>query len=154
MTDGTLASTIEYVGFNNTGNFVQSGGVNSASNTGSVIWLGYNSASSSGSYTISGGTVSPERIRMGYLGQGSITQTGGVVATSIALSIAYSNAANYTLTGGQLNAPNATMNVGTFAAGTFTQSSGGSVNVSTANIGADAGSSGTCSVKRRPVYDG
>ena len=145
MTGGSLASTTQYVGFNNTGNFVQSGGVNSSSNTGSLVWLGYNSASSSGSYTLSGGTLAPARIRMGDQGTGSFTQSGGVVAPSIALSIAYSNAANYTMTGGQINSPNGNLNVGTGANGTFTQS-GGSVNANALVVGFSAGSSGTCNM--------
>ena len=83
MTGGTLSSTPstnEYVGYNNTGSFVQSDGLNGLSDSGSVVWLGYNSASSSGSYTLTGGTVATSRIRMGNMGTGSFTQTGGVVA--------------------------------------------------------------------------
>ena len=145
MTGGTLASTIEYVGYNNTGNFVQSGGVVSTSNTGTLLWLGYNSASSSGSYTLSGGTLALERIRMGNLGTGNFVQTGGLVAPSIALSIAFSSAANYTLSGGQLSSPTCQLNVGTGASGSFTQSNG-SVNVNVAAVGDLAGSSGTCNI--------
>ncbi len=145
MTGGTLASPTEYVGFNNTGNFVQSGGVNSSSNSASVLWLGYNSASSSGSYTLSGGTLAPVRIRIGNLGQGSFTQSGGVIAPSIALSIAYSSAGNYTLSGGQINSSTCQLNVGVSANGSFTQTSG-SVHVNVAAVGDLAGSSGTCNL--------
>jgi autotransporter-associated beta strand protein len=145
MTGGSLVSPIEYVGFNGTGNFVQSGGRNALSGTASVLWLGYNSASSSGSYTLSAGTLSSVRIRMGNLGTGSFTQTGGLVAPSVALSIAFSNAASYTLMGGQLNASAANLNVGVDANGTFTQSSG-SVNANTLIVGFDAVGSGTCTM--------
>ena len=145
MTGGSLASTIQYVGYNNTGSFVQSGGVNSPSSASAILWLGYNSAASSGSYSISGGTLALARIRMGNLGTGSFTQSGGLVAPSVALSIAFSSAANYSLSGGQISSPTCQLNVGTGANGTFTQTNG-SVNVNAAAVGDLAGSSGTCNL--------
>ena len=77
MGDATLAG-IEYVGYNGTGTFNQSGGTNTVSHNDLVV--GYNSGSV-GTYTLSGGTLSAGVEYLGFNGgTGVINQIGGTNA--------------------------------------------------------------------------
>ena len=64
------------MGYNGTGTFTQSGGTNTISATLRGLYLGYNPGSS-GSYTLSGGSLSSEYEFVGYYGTGNFTQSGG-----------------------------------------------------------------------------
>lgn len=103
MSDGTL-DTIgadqngysEYIGYCGTGNFNQSGGTNTAS----YIVLGANSGST-GTYTLSSGTLSCAYIGIGQIGSGNLNQTGGSLSASDHFSVGNLTGANgtYTLSG-------------------------------------------------------
>ncbi len=131
---GQLSAAYEYVGYNGTGTFTQSGGTNSVSNV-LCPWeieldLGFNSGSS-GTYNLSGGSlycggyngfmyVGNEYI--GRSGSGSFTQSGGTnsVAGSLYLGLNTGSSGTYYLSGGLLAINQAVIGEG----GSFTQPGG------------------------------
>ena len=94
MSGGTLSAYNEYIGYSGTGTFTQSGGSNAATYN---FYLGYN-ATDSGTYNLSGGTLSsPSGYStnavgnefIGYSGTGSFTQSGGSNAITSYLGLGY-----------------------------------------------------------------
>jgi len=120
----------ECVGYSGTGNFYQSGGANTVSNS---LSLG-SYAGSSGTYTLSGtgllgATYQPFTEVIGGSGSGAFIQSGGSNTSSSSgyegyLYLGYSagGSGSYTLTGGQLSFNYE--EVGYYGAGTITQSGG------------------------------
>lgn len=128
----------ELVGFSGTGAFVQTGGTNSCAGHAGILYVGY-SAGASGSYALSGGTLSTLNDGVtaqneiagseciGYSGTGTFTQTGGSNAcTGVdgSLYLGYNSGSKgvYTLGGGTLTAVNE--QIGYNGNGTFTQTGG------------------------------
>jgi hypothetical protein len=88
-----------YVGTNGSGSIIQNSGAITSNND---IYLGYNSAGS-GSYELSGGELTSERLVIGDNGTGSFTQSGGTNFISSDLYLgAYSGSGSYELSGGEL----------------------------------------------------
>ena len=75
-----FAGGSEYVGYSGTGSFSQSGGTNNG-NSGSVLYLAYNTASN-GTYNLGGGWLYSGLEMIGDSGTGSFTQSGGTNQTS------------------------------------------------------------------------
>jgi hypothetical protein len=154
----TLAVTnsYEYIGNSGTGNFNQTGGVNSITGTGAFI-LGFH-AGATGSYTLGGGTLvstnSYEYIGNG--GVGNFNQTGGTNSLSgssrLYLAAQGGSTGNYTLGGGLLSAVNSPEYIGLASQGNFNQT-GGTNSVSSTisssallSVGTNPGGSGTYSL--------
>ncbi len=129
LSGGTLTSVYERIGYDGSGTFTQTGGVNSTTNSLQIgvsdgqlgpvaatynqsggsnivggLYLG--NANAAGSYSLSGGSsliAAAEFI--GYSGMGTFTQTGGSNLVSGTLSLGYDDSAGtYQLQGGTLNA--------------------------------------------------
>lgn len=164
---GSLAvSGDEYLGHSGRGTFTQSGGTHTV--TGS-LYLGYNSGSS-GTYTLSGGSLSAVNEYIGRSGSGVFTQSGGsnMVTHELIIAVNPGSTGTYNFPGGSLTAgavqvnpggtlrnhPGGTMNV----TGNYTQTTGGTLEVGIAsaasygkvNVGGAASLSGTV----RPVVLG
>jgi autotransporter-associated beta strand protein len=121
ITAGGLAASSEYIGFNGTGAFNQSGGSNHDD-----LYVGYN-AGSSGSYNLNGTGLLAEQGNefIGYSGTGTFTHSGGTNSIANNLYVGYKSTGNgsYSLSGsGQLSASNEF--VGYSGIGSFTQSCG------------------------------
>jgi hypothetical protein len=125
----------EYVGYGGLGAFAQSAGSNSASQ----LLLG-NLPGSSGTYTLSGGTLTVGQEYPGIGGPGTFIQTGGSHVTGF-LRIGQAGAGSYSMTNGTL-LNTAEVSVGYSGVGTFTQS-GGTVSGGAWFIGDFGGGSGT-----------
>ena len=113
----------EYVGFNGTGSFMQSGGTNN-SLSGSLN-LGNNIASS-GTYSLSGsGQVFTGQEDIGLSGSGSFTQSGGTnsVFNSLLLGNVQGSLGSYTMSAGTLISRSSEQ-IGNAGSGSFTQSGG------------------------------
>ncbi len=134
-----LASTYEYVGYDGKGTHNQSLGSNTIS---SGLYLGYNSGST-GTYALSGGSLSAPYQYVGYSGTGTFTQSGGTNTVSNSLYLGYSGGGTgtYTLSGGSLSAAN--QNVGYMGSGTFTHSGGTNTVSGNLYLGATSGVSGS-----------
>ena len=96
---GRLSSPTQYVGYNFSGAFVQSGGTNTASST---LYLGYNTRSS-GSYALSGGSLSAAQRVSRLLRQRHFSRSRAEPMRST-VWIGYSSSASgtYNLSGGSL----------------------------------------------------
>jgi autotransporter-associated beta strand protein len=133
VSGGSLSAACVYVGVSGTGTLSQSGGTNtvaygSFSDFNTALTLGY-SAGSSGSYSLSGGSLSAQNECVGNLGTGSFTQSGGTNTIfnsywlpSLILGYYLGSNGTYNLTAGSLSA--AYDDVGWGGTGTFTQSGG------------------------------
>ena len=134
----------EYVGYSGTGKFTQSGGTNAVSGNGSLS-IAYTSGSS-GTYTLSGGSLSAVVESVGIFGTANFTQSGGTntipSSTGWALYLGSNVGSNatYSLSGGSLSVPNEF--VGYSGTGTFTQS-GGTNTAGKLTLAYGSGSSGT-----------
>jgi hypothetical protein len=133
-----------YVGYSGTGVFNQTGGSNIVNGT-NGLYLG-SSAGSSGTYTLSGGTLSVTNgvfvsEYIGYAGTGVFNQAGGSNST-FRLDVAYSASASgtCTLAGGMLSSQHTV--VGVSGTGVFIQT-GGSHIAADMELGLAAGGSGT-----------
>ena len=141
---GSVSAASEYVGYQATGTFLQSGGTNAV---GSNLYLGYNEGGA-GSYSMSGaGALSAPIEYLGYYGTGSFTQSAGTNTASSGLYLGYAFGSNgtYNLNGGSLAVAGSGLTVGYnngYNAPTFTQS-GGSATVSSLTLAYSSGSSGT-----------
>ena len=147
---GSLNSYVERIGYSGSGNFTQSGGVNTIS--GYSLFLGYK-AGSNGTYLLSNGSLSVAQFAtneyIGYGGTANFVQSGGINSISafgfLSLGNQTGSSGNYTLTAGTLSAGGA--EIGYHGNGTFTQT-GGTFNVSGAGgtrsltIGARSGATG------------
>jgi hypothetical protein len=104
---GALTSTLpEYIGYNGSGTFNQSGGIHSVN--GAFLVLGWNPGST-GTYNLGAGSLisgaGSGDEHVGYLGVGAFTQTGGTHAINAPLDIGFAPdvTSTYTLSGGVLN---------------------------------------------------
>ncbi|MGA2230382.1 MAG: PEP-CTERM sorting domain-containing protein [Tepidisphaeraceae bacterium] len=133
LSAGTLTiSDNEYVGFAGIGSITQTGGTNTVvSATGSVN-VG-DEAGSTGSFTLSGGTLSAATEYVGFSGNGAFTQSGGVNNAG-ALVIANAAPGSYTQTGGTLAVAGQITMV--TPGGTLTLSGGTATATTVSNVGA------------------
>ena len=76
MSGGTLQGQFQFIGYNGTGTFTQTGGINASG----TLYLGYNTGDL-GTYVLSSGQMSPSIIEIGQ-GTGRFIQIGGTVAFS------------------------------------------------------------------------
>jgi len=142
MTDGGLSSDNDYVGYNGTGSFSQSGGTNSITS----FYLGYN-AGCTGTYVLNGtGQLSAYHDYgnweyVGYSGTGRFTQASGSNTTAY-LYLGYNagGSGTYDFQAGYLYA-SYDLRVGYSGRGDFTQSGG--TNSSRLTLGHEAGGTGT-----------
>jgi hypothetical protein len=155
LSGGTLAAGIEYIGFNGTGIFIQSGGSNSSANiTGGLslffssdtnLYLGYNSGSR-GTYELQGGSLSAKHEYIGYLGTGTFTQNGGThTVDHLFIGVGVLSNGTYNLEGG------------TLSAGTIQVNPTGSFNVTggTHTVSGDVANAGTIkTTNAEVVWDG
>jgi hypothetical protein len=147
----------EYIGYNGSASFTQSGGTNSILG-GNILALGYN-AGSSGTYNLSGAAVltcASNGEAVGYQGTGTFNQTGG---TNIIGSAANSGGlivgglpgsgnSVYTLSGSGSLSVTGIEAIGVFTTGVFNQTGGTntiltSPSPSQLSLGYDPGGSGT-----------
>jgi hypothetical protein len=128
LSEGTLSVTwgygfAEYVGYQGTGTFVQSGG--SHTTTGLIIGQ---ATGAHGSYLLADGTLSTTGESVGYNGTGSFMQSGGShIVSGTNLFVGYLNTGNgaFELEGGTLLlTTGANEIVGHFGNGAFTQTGG------------------------------
>jgi len=122
LSDGSLSvGSSALVGYSGRATVTQTGGTHTVS---SSLYLGYNTGSE-GSYTLSNGSLSVgSNAYVGYSGTGTFTQTGGTNTIS-SLRIGYSSSEScYSLSGGALNAGDATVGSSGSGFGTFTQTGG------------------------------
>lgn len=137
---GDITYDNEYIGQNSTGTLTQGGFTNTVNNN---LKLGQN-AGASGTYNLSGGTLSVGGNEyVGYSDTGSFTQTGGTHTVTGILMLAAKDGSTgtYNLSGGSLSV-GAYEAAGYSGTGTFTQS-GGSHTVAALYLGTAAGASGT-----------
>jgi len=137
----------EFLGYNGTGTFLQSGGSNSC---------GYlsiaNSATGIGAYSLSGGYLAVSGAQnaenVGQSGMGSFTQSGGTNAIGQYLDLGNTTGASgtYSLSAGSLSV-GYNENVGYSGTGSFTQSGGTHTIANYLFLGYNSGSSGTFELK-------
>ncbi len=120
------ASGHEIIGGSGTGNFTQSGGINTLTGTNgtSQLILAQSTSSSTGTYTLSGtGQLTAPSESIGQSGSGVFTQSGGSNTVNGSLYVGYSGTGAYNLKpNGWLAAQNEY--IGFSGPGTFTQSGG------------------------------
>jgi fibronectin-binding autotransporter adhesin len=146
------SSSDEYVGYQGTGYFNQSGGTNTVG--GLYLSVG-DQAGGNGTYSLSGtGSVTTPEIDVAYKGTGNFNQSGGTVTitgNNSALYVGNDSGSNgaYTLSGtGTLNVSTGTGNnaneeyVGNYGTGQFNQS-GGTNSAAFVTVGYYSGASGT-----------
>jgi autotransporter-associated beta strand protein len=134
---GSLSAGYQLVGNSGTGAFTQSGGTSIVGQ----LYLGYNTSSSSGAYTLNGsGLLSVGAAYVGSAGTGTFTQSGGTgTFGSLSLGSGTGSRGTYNLNGGMLILSGLTEGPGTaafnFSGGTLlagaTFSTGGSIGLST-----------------------
>ena len=109
-----------FVGLDSTGTFTQTGGAISVS---SSLNLGFNTGSS-GTYSLSGGSLAASLLAVGCSSSGTFNQSAGTITAINGVVLGQSGAGNgtYILSGGSLYASYITD--GNFASGTFTQTGG------------------------------
>ncbi|MGA9820636.1 MAG: autotransporter domain-containing protein, partial [Desulfobaccales bacterium] len=133
---------IEYIGYFGSGAFTQTGGTNSIPF--GILYLG-TASGASGSYLLSGGSLSAGSEYAGNNGSGSFNQSGGTNTVGDTLALGYNTGATgtYNLSAGSLSVTSFE-DVGYSGSGTFTQS-GGTNSAATASLylGYSAGASGT-----------
>ena len=126
LNGGVLSTATTYVGrgyyaqSSSSGTFAQAGGTNTVAGT---LWVG-DFSGSSGTYTLSGGSLMTGSATVGSAGSGAFTQTGGTqtVANTLTLADQAGGQATYTLSGGTLTT--LTTVIGNAGAGTFIQTGG------------------------------
>ncbi|MDH3214022.1 MAG: hypothetical protein OEM05_16205, partial [Myxococcales bacterium] len=105
LVNGLLDAPDEWIGYNTTGAFNQSGGTNSVTN---LLGLGF-AAGANGTYDLSGtGTLSAVDTHVGENGTGTFTQSGGthtITLGRLELGSNVGSAGSYALSGGSLVAP-------------------------------------------------
>jgi hypothetical protein len=135
----------EYMGYNGTGNFSQTGGANAIIG-GHQFYVGLN-AGTNGTYTLSGGSLLVASFEdVADSGTGTFNQSGGTNRISNQLYLGYNGGSNgrYTLSGGSLSV-GSFEDVANSGMGTFNQS-GGANTINSDNdlyLGFNSGSAGT-----------
>ncbi|WP_027183928.1 VPLPA-CTERM sorting domain-containing protein [Desulfovibrio inopinatus] len=121
LNDSTLTYTVEYIGDNGSGAFIQHGGSNYVSS----LCLGF-AATDQGIYRIDGGEVHASYAYVGYYGNALFSQSGGVNYTSfLRIGENGNSSGTYNLSGGDLNTISTSIAID--GVGSFNQS-GGSIN--------------------------
>jgi autotransporter-associated beta strand protein len=151
ISGGTLAAATHYVGYAGAGTFTQTAG----SHTPTHLYLG-NSAGKTGTYLMSGGTLTSSSIQVvGGTGIGTFSQSGGTnKPATLLVGGAPGGTGTYELSGGTLTPSN--LIVGSGGNGTFLHS-GGSNSPSTLSVGGGAGNytmNGTASLATNTMYLG
>jgi hypothetical protein len=120
QSQGALSSTTQYIGYNGSGSYTQTGGTNTIN----LLYLGYNSGSS-GTYNLSNGRLRDGITEyIGYSGNAIFDQTGGNnMATDIWLGYNSGSTFTYNLSGGDFGAI-CSEHIGKSGTGTFNQSGG------------------------------
>ncbi len=139
----------EYIGFDGSGAFTQSGGTHTVSGD---LNLGYNSGAS-GTYSLSGtGSLSVAGSEyIGYAGTGAFTQGGGSNSVTTDLILGYTDGSgnngsgSYNLSGGSL-AVSGNETIGSVGSGSFTQTGGTNTVTGALNLAASSGASGSYSL--------
>ncbi|MGA9753682.1 MAG: autotransporter domain-containing protein [Desulfobaccales bacterium] len=137
---GDITYDNDYIGQNSTGALIQGDFTNTVNNN---LELGQN-AGASGSYNLSGGSLSVAGNEyVGYSGTGAFTQTGGThtVTGILMLGANAGSSGTYSLSGGSLTVGDYEA-VGFCGTGSFTQS-GGTHTVTALYLGTEAGASGS-----------
>ncbi len=137
---GDITYDNDYIGQNSTGTLIQGDFTNTVNNN---LELGQN-AGASGSYNLSGGSLSVAGNEyIGYSGTGTFTQTGGTHTVTGILMLAANagSSGTYSLSGGSLTVGDYEA-VGYCGTGSFTQS-GGTHTVTALYLGTEAGASGS-----------
>ena len=142
LSGGSLSVTgAEYVGYQGTGSFTQSGGTHTISQG---LYLGVDSGSS-GTYNLSGGSLSVTGGEyIGYAGTGDFIQSGGSHTVSGGIWLGPGSSGTYTLSGGSLTADQINGNLqnggtltpmtsGTIITGNYTQTASGTLEVQIAS---------------------
>ena len=140
---GQLSTDQEYVGYEGTGTFSQTGGTNTVNGRLELASQG----GSSGTYSLSGGQLSAAGEMIGYRGTAAFTQTGGTNTISSDFSLgdeSPSAIGTYNLQAGQLWANYE--QVGYDGTGYFTQTGGTHTVSSDLCLGKELGSHGTYTI--------
>jgi autotransporter-associated beta strand protein len=130
-----------YVGYQGAGVFIQSGGTHSAV----ILYLAEQSASATGYYNLSNGSLSTTFERIGDNGSATFVQSGGTHSNSTSLYFGENSGATgtYNLSGGSLWAPN--QYLGYSGTGVLTQT-GGTNATNFLTLDDFGGSSGSCNL--------
>ena len=137
----------QYVGYNGTGVFNQSGGTNTVGTAG--LWIGYQ-PSISGTYNLSGTgmlTVTNSTLAVGFFGQGVFNQSGGTATlngSNFYVGYRTGSTGLYSLSAGSLSlAGTSTAYIGFQSSGVFNQTGGTStINGSTVYLGYGSATTG------------
>jgi hypothetical protein len=146
LSAGTFTGVnIEYLGYNGSGIFKQSGGIHTLDGFAPVLYIGFG-AGSTGTYQLSGGTLSGSNTEeLGLSGVGNFNQSGGTNDFGAFLTIGSESGStgNYTLSAGMLTGSGE--EVGTLGSGHFNQSGGTntSTNENSFQIGLAVSSTGS-----------
>ncbi|MBI5048893.1 MAG: hypothetical protein HZB54_08095, partial [Deltaproteobacteria bacterium] len=143
LSGGSRYYLYEYIGYDGTGTFTQSGGTNTVANT---LSLGTFS-DGSGAYNLSGGSLSASYEYIGFFGTGTFNQTGGTntVANELTLGAFAGSTGTYNLSGGALNVGGNIVNgdgESTINIDGGTLNVTGSIDVDNFNVGYSSGSTG------------
>ncbi|MHB9074490.1 MAG: autotransporter outer membrane beta-barrel domain-containing protein [Desulfobaccales bacterium] len=144
LRDGSLSvGSTECIGYGGIGTFTQSGGTHTLAQDLYLGVLYFSSSASSGTYNLSGGSLSVTGAEyIGYSGTGTFTQSGGThtISQGLYLGVNSGSSGTYTLSGGSLSVTGGEY-IGYGSTGDFIQT-GGSHTVS-GGIWLGSGSSGT-----------
>ena len=143
---GLLSAPQEYVGDGGSGSFTQLGGTNLVTGP---LYVGFFS-SASGTYGLSGGSLSVPSSNNEYLGYSargtSRNRAGRTVAAILVLPMRRAAVASYSLSGNGHLAVSVAENVAQSGTGSFTQSGGTNATAQYLDLGNTAGASGTYSL--------
>ncbi|MBI2411634.1 MAG: PEP-CTERM sorting domain-containing protein [Deltaproteobacteria bacterium] len=143
---GELTSNVQYIGYEGTGEFIQTSPLNSHNTTNS-LYLGYDN-SGTGTYTMMGGWLTAGSESIGDEGTGTFTQWGGLNSVSGDLTIGFFSGSSgaYSMIGVLGGNPTLAVAddiyVGKYGEGTFTQD-GGSITAVNEYIGYQSGGVGS-----------
>jgi hypothetical protein len=151
---GSLSAPNEFVGDVGVGIVDQSGGANSITPSGGgVLSIGVN-AGSTGTYTLSSGSVSTEYEQVGEAGAGTMNQSGGsnTISAEIAIGVGAESTGTYILSGtGILNCQGANEIISQIGDGTLTQN-GGVNDIIAGNLFIGISSTGSYTMTRGQLY--
>jgi hypothetical protein len=137
---GLLSGSFQTIGDTGTGVFLQTGGLNSFVSNNGLLTLG-STSTGNGTYTLNAGTITGSNIEyIGYQGQGTFVQNGGLNSTNLIDMSSVGGASSYTLAGGVVNSYGSLI-VGDVGFGTFLHTSG-AANVRFLYLGESANSAG------------
>jgi hypothetical protein len=124
---GTASQHHLYVGYNNVGNLLQTGGTSrSYPSYGGNVVLGYNSGSQ-GTFTLESGTFSPYNFAIGFWGEGVMNQSGGTAQMNVVTIGYYAGTGSYSQSGGSVEAESVYVGNGTGSTASYSLSNNGSL---------------------------